>query len=346
MKISIYSFKRDNIKMCKFYIFSFLFFYVFISPSKAQAYTYTCTSDFQHEINLDSNSSIYPSQGAIYDIEFDNKGNRYSAACDVPPSSELTEKSATYYKAVYGKNYPSDNNGYVTLNDFVKVRSYIKIYNEGDVQVPFSDVSNKASEIPKQSTSVTSGSAGKVEVLIQKSILQGDITIPEFYIYLYSRYSEYSDEYNTNPLSIVHFNESTLNVDKICDVDNLPFSHSIAEQSLSILLNNTEDMGSVTFTISCTEKISDLNLYLSFTGEQYKYDPQFFQSDVDSIGIGLYNGKYIYNNNGFPISLSDGKATASFKVIPVVQDKKTEVDSTVKFNIKPIIYQWYVAYPI
>lgn len=324
--------------MCKFYIFSFLFFYVFISPSEAQAYTYTCTSDFEHEINLDSNSSISPSQGAIYDIEFDNQGQYYSAVCDVP-SSGLTEKSPTYYKAVYGKDYPSDSNGYITLNDFVKVRSYIKIYNAGYVQVPFSDVSNKAEEIPKKSPSVSSGSSGKVEVLIQKSIFQGYITIPEFYIYLYSRYSEYSDEYNSKPLSIVHFKESTLDVDKVCDITNLPFSQSILEQSLSSLLDNSNAMGSVSFTISCTEKMPDLELYLSFTGEQYKYDSKFFQSNVDSIGIGLYNDKYIYANNGFPISLSNGQATVSFQMIPVVQDKKTEIDSAVKLNIKPIIYQ-------
>ncbi|EKT61800.1 hypothetical protein [Providencia alcalifaciens] len=321
--------------MNKLYVFMSLCLYVFMPQS--QAYTYTCTSDFTHQINLDSNSSIYPSQGAVYDITFDNK-KQYNGICDVP-NSGLTEKEVTYYKAEYGNDLIVDSDGYVVLNDFVKVKSYIYIYNQGDMLVPFSDVSNKAPEIPKPSTFVASGSSGRVDVLIQKSILQGTITIPEFNIYLYSRYAQYSDSYNTKPLSIVHFEESTLNVEKVCNIDNLPFNESILNQSLGGLLNNSNSLKNISFTISCINNISDLNLNLSFSGEPYKYDSRFFQSDVDSIGIGLYNGSYIYGHNGFPLSLSNGQATVSMQIVPVVQDKKTEINSTVNFNIRPIIYQ-------
>ncbi|MBS0849529.1 hypothetical protein [Citrobacter sp. JGM124] len=324
--------------MRKFHILPFLCLYAFISPAEALAYTYTCTSSFEHQIKLDSTSEVYPSVGTVYPIDFSNQGN-YSATCDVPTSGQ-TEKKPTLYKAVYGGGEQADSDGYITLNDFVKVRSYIKVYNSGDVQVPFTDVSNKAAEIPKASTSVTSGSSGKVEILIRKSILQGVIPIPEFYVYLYSRYEGYSDAYNSEPLSIVHFNASSLEVDKVCDVSGLPFSESIKNQSLSELVNNTDSMGVVSFTISCTKDVSELDLNLSFSGEAYKSDPRFFKSDVSSIGIGLYNdnGEYTYGENGFPLSLSNSQATVSFKMVPVAQDEKTEVNAAVKFNIQPVIY--------
>lgn len=313
-----------------------IFLFLMIS-SNAYAYSYTCVSDFVHKIHLDSSSNIYPSKGAVYQIDFDNH-DTYVASCDVP-SSGLTKSAPTLYKAVYGQNYPMDNEGYAVLNDFVKVKTYIKIYQQGNVVVPFTDVSNNYNEIPQIAPNVASGSSGQVDVLIQKSILQGTITVPEFYVYLYSRYDNYSTGYNEKPLSIVHFRESTLDVDKVCDFSNIPLTKTIKNKELKSLLANSNSMGDFELVISCNKNVSDLDLKLSFSGIPYQYDNRFYQSDVDTIGVGIYKDQYIYGDSGYSFKLNNSQARISFDIIPFLKDKKTVINSDVNLNIKPIIYE-------
>lgn len=312
-------------------------FFIILASANAYSYEYTCTSNFTHETTLSSSSGKYPSSGAIYNVNFDN-GGTYTAQCDAPDSGD-TKKSATLYKAVYSDNYSPDVNGYVTLNDFVKVRTYINIYKRGNLLVPFTDESNLSPEVPKTNPSVKSGSVGEVEVTIQKSILQGSIAIPEFYVYLYSRYDDYSDAYSSSPLSVVHFNASVLNVEKVCDFSNLPINKSIANQNLKKLLNNANSMGAFTLTIKCNKDVSDLDLKLSFTGSEFGYDSRFFKTNVDSIGVGIYNGGYIHGDASYSLTLKDSTATLSFDLIPILENKMTIVDSDVTLDIRPVIYQ-------
>lgn len=311
--------------------------FIILASANTYPYVYTCTSNFTHEISLSSSYDTYPSRGAIYSVNFNNGGN-YLVQCDAPNSGN-TEEAVTLYKSEYGGGYSADINGCVTLNDFVKIRTYIEIHNRNQILVPFTDETNKALEVPKTNTYVKSGSVGKVEVTIQKSILQGSIVVPEFYVYLYSRYNDYSDAYSSSPLSIVHFNASVLDVEKVCDFYNLPINDSITNQNLKNLLNNTNSMGSFTLTIKCDKDVSDFNLKISFTGSEYGYDSRFFRINVELIGVGIYNGGYIHGDASYSLTLQDSEATLSFDLIPFLENKKTTVDSDVMLDIKPVIYQ-------
>ncbi|HGJ5856705.1 MAG TPA: hypothetical protein ACHBZ9_21785 [Arsenophonus nasoniae] len=315
-----------------------IIFILIISRNAYADYTYTCSSDFTHEIKLNSNSDLYPISGTKYEVPF-NSNNNYVSTCDVP---EDGRKSETYFKATYSNNYNVDNKGYMILNDFVKVKAYIYIYNKDYVSVPFTDVSNNVNRSLAKKQNFTSGSKGKVEIIIRKSILNGNINIPEFYVNLYSR-NKFANDFRDKYLARVHFNTSTLNVKKICDVKNRSFEKVIQNVTIQDAIGHTKMFDGFDVEIACEEDVSDLNLKLAFIGKRFSHNADFFASDKKaSFGVGLWNkkeNKFINESSPYSVKIINKKETIPFSVVPYLVKSEDYFDSNnIEFSLSTYLY--------
>ncbi|HGJ5882074.1 hypothetical protein [Arsenophonus sp.] len=319
-----------------------IIFILIMSRNVYADYTYTCSSNFTHEIKLNSNSNsnsnLYPIRGTKYEVDF-NSYKRYTTTCDVP---EDGRESAAYFKATYSNNYNVDDKGYVILNDFVKVKVYIFIVNKGFVSVPFTDVSNNLTRALTKKENYLSGSKGKLEIIIRKSILSGNINIPEFSVNLYNR-REFTNRFIDKPISIVHFNASTLNVKKICDVKNPSFEKVIRNVTIQDAIGHTKMFDGFDVEITCEEDLSDLNLKLAFIGKRFSHNADFFASDKNaSFGIGLWNkkeNKFINESSPYSVKIINKKETISFSVVPYLVKYEDYFDSNnIEFSLLTYLY--------
>ncbi|QBY46539.1 hypothetical protein QE197_22345 (plasmid) [Arsenophonus nasoniae] len=312
---------------------------IFISVNVWANDNYTCFSDEEIIVKLGKSSEQYPSKGVVYNSEY-NMNKSYNGTCKADKFDDTL--GPFYYKAVYENiNSVESESGYISLNDFVEVETKIHVYSQGYKQVPFYNVSNNAENMFHEVEAFDTGSKGIVNIRLKKSILDGTIVVPEFYVKLYTLFASKTKEYSDKPLVLIKFEESKINVNKICNISNLPMKFNVNDIISQDIFSHEKKFDGFQINIICKKTLPNEKINLNFVGTPFTADQAYFKTNFENFGIGVWNDEsqeLINDKKTLSFELDGNKKNLKFKLIPyLVRDNEVFSSNKVKASIKAIL---------
>ena len=193
------------------------------APAQAAGDWGPCQSDTVHQFPASFNETITDPSQNYSGHEFDNfsrwdNGQRYSITCQCP--DDMSNPPPGYYKAEV--NLPAGHAAtWYKVNDNLEVRTTISVSNEGNINAPFVDLTNKNPNSKECASKggvhdAQTGTTGSVSLYIAHPFV-GTSTIPQTEIaslYLTKKAGVYS----TTPIVRVLLS-GTVEVDQGCEID-------------------------------------------------------------------------------------------------------------------------------